>query len=189
MLLLFCSNCGKYLSDEAKFCPVCGKLTNIKEVKKTLQFKCKNCNGVMNIDDEREILLCPYCGSREAVVESDNVKIARIRNRTYKEVEFKKMEREIEIEKKREEKNMAEAFSKSKLSTTALVFAILCGIIALGAFNSSHILRGIIALVQTMLFIASLLIGKHIIKVENHNLSTISAVIGFLLIIPFFLIN
>lgn len=183
----FCENCGRSISESEKFCPSCGKAITINLPRKTLQIKCKNCNGLMNIDDEREILSCPYCGSKELVAESDDVTIERIRNRTYKEVEFKKMEREDEREKKREEKDMIEAFSKSKLSKASLVFAIICGIMTLASFNSGRVLNGVITLLQTMLFIASLLIGKHIIKTEKYTLATIFAVLGFLLIIPFFL--
>lgn len=61
--------------------------------------KCKSCNGTMEMDEERPILFCPYCGSKELVEESDDVIKARIdANTRLKETE-KKLEQEKEIEK------------------------------------------------------------------------------------------
>ncbi len=196
--MAFCENCGSFVNESEKLCPDC--ITTVKPVSdsKTFQMRCKSCNGVMNVDDERKVLICPYCGSKELIAESNEVTIERIRSRTYKEIEFKKLEHEDEKEKRLEEKERNEAFSKSKLSTASLVFAIICGIMTLAGFNSGHLLSGFIALVQTMMFILSLLLGKQIIKLDstrianikldNHNSAIILAVIGFLLIIPFFLL-
>lgn len=48
----------------------------------------------MTVDEESSVIKCPYCGSTELIRENDNVKIAKIKNDTKKEIEFKKMEYE-----------------------------------------------------------------------------------------------
>lgn len=70
-----------------------------------VQLKCKSCNGVMEVDPEREILNCPYCGSRDLLVESDSVKIEKIKSQTeiskseyklkMKELSYKKYKLEL----------------------------------------------------------------------------------------------
>ena len=47
----------------------------------TQVMKCKECEGILEVDADREILSCPYCGSKELIVETDRVKIERIRSR------------------------------------------------------------------------------------------------------------
>ncbi len=38
---------------------------------------CDNCNGVIEYDDEKEILTCPYCGSEEIILYSEELKLAQ----------------------------------------------------------------------------------------------------------------
>lgn len=60
----------------------------------TISLKCKECGGVLEVDADREVLSCPYCGSKELFLESDEVKIERIRSKAYTDVELKKLENE-----------------------------------------------------------------------------------------------
>ncbi len=64
----------------------------------------------MDIDESREVVSCPYCGSKKVVLESDDVKIERIRNeakkeqsRAYRDVETSKAQRDIEVSKDKKE--------------------------------------------------------------------------------------
>lgn len=184
----YCINCGNELPDNAKFCQVCGNSIGAVSARKTIQLRCKNCNGVMTIDNEKEILSCPFCGSKEVIDDSDEVTIERIRSNAYKEVEFRKMERENEREKRQEEKAKFEASQKSRLGKVSIVFAIICGIVAVISFNSHFVIRGFIAIIQTLLFVGSLLVRKQIINAEREHMSDILAVIGLLLFIPYFLL-
>lgn len=61
---------------------------------KTVSLVCAHCGGTMTVDKDSSILKCPYCGSAELIRENDNVKIAKIKNDTQKEIEIKKMEYE-----------------------------------------------------------------------------------------------
>ena len=44
----------------------------------TKKLKCEECGGIMEIDETKSIICCPYCGSKELIDESDAVKIAKI---------------------------------------------------------------------------------------------------------------
>lgn len=60
----------------------------------TISLKCKDCGGIIEVDSSKNVLFCPYCGSKSMIPESDNVKIARI-----------KAEERIEREKERQKTN------------------------------------------------------------------------------------
>ncbi len=64
---------------------------------KTISLKCSSCNGVLQIEENREILSCPYCGSKELISESDAVKIARTQSDAYRDVEFGRQRTELEM--------------------------------------------------------------------------------------------
>ena len=63
--------------------------------------KCQQCSGTLTMDKEGDILVCPYCGSKELLLDSENVAVEKIKQQT----EFKKWEREDQKEqqKKKEE--------------------------------------------------------------------------------------
>lgn len=46
----------------------------------------------MDIEEGRDVLFCPYCGSKELIPESDTVKIERIRTGAYRDVELGKQD-------------------------------------------------------------------------------------------------
>lgn len=66
---------------------------------KTIQLSCTKCNGTMTVDNNREVFICPYCGSSVLSIESDNVKTTKIKYDTIKEIELgsQKLQREIEL--------------------------------------------------------------------------------------------
>ena len=36
-----------------------------------IQLQCKNCGGNLTIDSQREVLICPFCGSEELITDSE----------------------------------------------------------------------------------------------------------------------
>ena len=84
--------------ENAQFCPECGKrlitaTTKIKTIE-TVQFRCKGCGNVMEINPESPVLRCSFCGSNELIQEDKDITVERIRSRskregqqTYKEVQ------------------------------------------------------------------------------------------------------
>ena len=91
---MFCCKCGTKLADDSRFCNKCGtavsghnpSMVAPQAQEKTTQMVCQECGGVMNMDGERTILMCPYCGSKKLIVENDEVKIARIKASTHKAI-------------------------------------------------------------------------------------------------------
>ena len=47
-----------------------------------IQLQCKNCGGNLTIDSQREVLICPFCGSEELITDSDAVAVEKIRQKT-----------------------------------------------------------------------------------------------------------
>ena len=82
---------------------------NANDVNKTVSMRCKECGGIL--EGSGNELVCPYCGSKELVIDSDAVAVEKIRNETYREFQNKKLQKE----EKREEKEATRSFMKSKL--------------------------------------------------------------------------
>lgn len=78
---MFCSKCGNELREDDAFCSKCGTKVGTNS-QSTIHLVCQHCGSVMDYDDERQIVACPYCGSKELIEESDDVKIERIRGKT-----------------------------------------------------------------------------------------------------------
>ena len=72
-----CEKCGAELFNSAKFCPNCG--SDIKVKARTLE--CSKCGGLMTVDSDNSVMICPYCGNKELIKESDNVIKQRIRSK------------------------------------------------------------------------------------------------------------
>ena len=107
---MFCVNCGEKIADVAKFCPKCGKpiarpnnatdsSNNSQPV--SIKMSCKDCGGTLEIDSSRRILVCPFCQSKEIIIDSDNVQMQRIQSTAYKDVEMYRInaQRDIELKK------------------------------------------------------------------------------------------
>lgn len=95
---MFCSKCGNELSDDDIFCSKCGIKIGAN-CQCTTHLICQHCGSVMDYDDERQIVACSYCGSKELVGESDGVKIERIKGETV--LAREKQANDFELEKER----------------------------------------------------------------------------------------
>lgn len=109
---MFCCKCGTKLADNVKFCYKCGAPTanNIPTDKttqkqfQTVALRCQDCGGIMEVDEDGEIMQCPYCGSKRIVEVSDTVRIEKIRSKH--QLEEKKLELDAKAEKeKRDDKS------------------------------------------------------------------------------------
>ena len=47
------------------------------EVKK-ISLVCEQCGGTLMVDDAKEVMACPYCGSKTLIVESDGCQITTL---------------------------------------------------------------------------------------------------------------
>lgn len=83
-----------------KFCPECGSpIAQQNTAQNAMYLKCKNCNGEMEIYENQSLLCCPYCGSKEVIMESDVVKIAKIKTGAYRDIEMTKQYTAVELNK------------------------------------------------------------------------------------------
>lgn len=196
---MYCANCGAELPVNSKFCSHCGNsIGGATSTAKTYQMKCKSCSGVMNIneDENKRILMCPFCGSKEIFIENDAVVIARIQNRTYKDVEIErqKTQREmdrnrVELEKSRlaKEQKMVESdearersrvFKKGKLSKLIIVYIVFAILgVGMGIEEKNGITFGFfLAIIQLILLIVSWIFGTRGSK-GWHILPAITAIV------------
>ena len=107
---MFCSQCGAQLNQDAKFCSNCGKAVNeeTSNMVKSKQLRCQNCDGIMNVEEDKTVLLCPYCGSKELLIENDSVKIAKIKSQAQKDIEIEKQQthKVVELGKQQTKKDI-----------------------------------------------------------------------------------
>ena len=61
---------------------------------KIIKLKCQECGATMEVDPDKKIIFCPYCGSKSLIEESDNVKISQIENDTIKHVDDNELKKE-----------------------------------------------------------------------------------------------
>lgn len=110
---MFCCKCGTKLADNVKFCYKCGAPTvnNIPADKtpqkqfRTVALRCQDCGGIMEVDEDGEIIQCPYCGSKRIVEVSDTVRIEKIRSKH--QLEEKKLELDAKTEKEKRDNKTA----------------------------------------------------------------------------------
>lgn len=182
-----CPICGEQISRNDKFCPGCGNpVQSLKSKGKpvTLQCNCKNCGGMMNFDQKKSILLCPFCGAKEIVIEDEDITIQRIKSQAYKEVELKKLEQEERQKQEKEASTKARKYSRGCLGIGTLVCCIFAFLMGLAATISEDYLSGTIAIVQGVLFLYSWLVGRNAIK-KSRVKYTVPLIIALILVIPF----
>lgn len=98
---MYCVKCGKKNSDNSKFCTACGTKFQTLSESRLVKMRCSNCDGMLEYDADKEIMSCPFCGSKEIVLEADVVKIKRIENDAnvkIKSIELQSKEREKTID-------------------------------------------------------------------------------------------
>ena len=78
------------------------------------------------------------------------------------------------------------AFKKSKFKIVLIIFAIISAVFIAVAFNDGKTVAGIIGVVMLVAFLVSFLMGLNVIKEKVRRMHLIPAIIGFVLIIPYF---
>ncbi len=48
--------------------------SEVRMTHSTLNMQCKSCGGTLKLDKERNVIVCPYCGAEELILESDEKK-------------------------------------------------------------------------------------------------------------------
>lgn len=129
---MFCSQCGTKLPDNSKFCNQCGASIAQSQQSNIIRLRCEDCNGVMDIDESREVISCPYCGSKKIVLESDGVKIEKIRSASKyerkkidRDIEQIRADRDIRVAKSNNIRDFFKVLSNNSIGDTVKSFAVL----------------------------------------------------------------
>lgn len=131
---MFCSQCGNKLQDNVKFCSSCGCKVISESQSNIVKLRCRDCGGKMTIDDNREVIACPFCGSEEIILESDSLKAERVRSDARVKVAY--ANRDAKIEKYHAERDVKVAEydyndRKGKRSFHGKVLTLIAGLAAM----------------------------------------------------------
>lgn len=155
-----CNRCRNNVPNNVKFCPECGfPVAQQTKVQNVMYLKCKNCSGEMVIDDNQSLLCCPYCGSKEVITESDEVKIAKIKTNAYRDVEMTKQYTAIELNKmlNAEKEKANKQFLKNKI--IGLVLIILSIIVFVFCVDNQNMFSSGMRLIVTIVCIVMIAFG------------------------------
>ena len=107
-----CPRCGKSISEQSKFCQECGFqiIGNNQRYYKTVQLLCKACGATMTFEAEGQLATCPFCNSKELIIEDKEVAVERIKSKTardLKDKDYRQLQEKnrIELEKLYYEEN------------------------------------------------------------------------------------
>lgn len=179
-----CEHCGAKMTDHASVCPKCGKAPSVTRI----YLSCRECGAPLTPDPDAKILHCPYCGAKQLLEESENVKLARIN--ADKEKEKTKAARfAAEVKRKEDKIKRSVNYNTSFAKRWAIILICIYVLMAIVSFTSEdYRAAGWIALVQAGLVFVSWLMGMQIIHDETGHLRKIPLFIAYSLTIVFFLL-
>ncbi len=168
--------------------------TTDKNYTGTIILKCTNCGGHLEVDKENDIANCPYCGTSNLLVESDEVVVERIRNKTFKAVASEKIQADKEVEltklqlqKQEEIEKRLGKIRKSPLTVIIAILTIVSFLIAVVVFYEKYVISAIFMGCQALLFFVAWLMRMRIIKGAGVYLHSLATLLAILLIMPFFM--
>lgn len=154
--MMYCSNCGKEISEGSNFCSNCGFPINESKEVITKVMTCKACGGQLKLDGNEPVLSCPYCGSKELIIEDKDVSIARIQSAS----ELKKEQIRYQYIQERyqadDKKKRREEYSKGGNFGSVLIIANLL-IVTLLVINISGLLMHELSPVYLITFVLLLI--------------------------------
>lgn len=143
---------------------------------KTYVLRCKSCGGTLEPTDDEDVLVCPYCGSREIIEESDAVKIEKMRAEA--ELERQKILAEGRTVKKRRS-------GKNLFLIGAIILLLISLTGCLMAFTNGARYSGAISIIQIVFVILALVACYKTAKPKFKKLHVAFLVIAAILIIPY----
>lgn len=157
---MYCSSCGEKLSDDQNFCTKCGTAVKGRSLR-IIRLKCSECQGIMDVDFDKQVIQCPYCGSKSLLIESDKIKIEQIRSSAslekekvhqYSMIERDKITKEMVLEKQRirSEAEIKKAIETEKIRRKA---EIKKAIINMDPKTKSEFLEQLSSLIVVVAFI------------------------------------
>ena len=129
----------------------------------SIDLTCKSCGGTREIDKKNKVIVCPYCGSKEQLIDIDQ----------FNDQEQKNVQHAADIEK----------FKTGKFSKVILVFFVIALLFSVIAFSNSYNTAGIVSIIQAIVFALAWLSGMGIIKKIHPSVHRLFAIIGFVMFI------
>ncbi len=207
---MFCKNCGKELSPDSNFCTFCGTAQNPTESQnhskilyssessssssttRTIQLRCKDCGGIMEASPDEKAVVCPFCGGKELILDSDQVAAQKIQSTAYKEVEMAKLQQKKETQaesrlqsEKAEQKAMGKAYRKGFLSKLTILLLFLSVGLAYNNYINHRLFGAAIAALMALLSAWSWLKGMQILKEKKAFFHRVLLILALLLFIPY----
>ncbi len=211
-----CMNCGAELADGQKFCPNCGEKAPSAETKRvslnknnsshtasaqeatqtgqhteavkgTLELRCKSCGALLEPDPNTNIVVCPFCGSKELIVEDKDVAIARIRSNTYRDIELARMRIRQEERQREADETERKAFRKWGRPVRMIIGMLFYGLFALAAYAADYTFAGVVATAQVILLLISWLMGMGVIRTKKAGTYRVPRILALVLIIFYFM--
>lgn len=162
---------------------------------KLIKMKCDSCGATLDVNKNLEKITCNYCGA-EILIDDEATKVKRVEDAKLKarkdnhEQSLKErndlLEQEVKEKKIKEELNSVDNFKKGKFSKVLIAFSFISILFCCVSFNDGRILSGLLAILMVGLFVTSWLMGMNIIKEIKKGLHILLAIIGFILIFPYF---
>lgn len=98
-----------------------------------LRLKCQDCKGALDYNPENsQVACCPFCGSKNIVIESDVVTIERIRA---------KRDLDMEKEKNRQKNEEDKRSTKEILLAFGVMFGVMLFCLLMALLESQGILK------------------------------------------------
>ena len=143
---------------------------------------CKQCNGVMTIDQNNNLFRCPYCGSVELFNNVSKEELAKAINAVKNE--NRQMVSQI-VKSNRDTLNAVQTGSTIKntfITIFLTLFLIVVLVFTIFAFDTGYYVAGIISTIQLILVIISF-----ILIFKRTHLGFIFAIISVILALPWFI--
>ena len=129
-----------------------------------VDLKCKHCGATMKVNSELDEIICNYCGTKILIDdEASNLKRvedakldARKKNH---EQDLKEYEDKQSLEEKAKEKK-----TKSRMFKWSIFLSIFTAMLIFDCFSKGQFICALISIVQTTLFVLTILICDDIIK-------------------------
>lgn len=182
---MICQKCGAENKDGALFCENCGtSLSNHSETK-LIKLHCKNCGGEMSINPDQQEIICPYCGQKQVLLDSDAVRIEKEKYKTIKEMQKNQYQAEKEKQEFNDKRDELAEYKKSKQSKFTLAAAVISFMVGMGSLTSHEFFKGILFILLFALFLYSYLCGMQIVKEKIKNTKTLGVLAACLLLVVF----
>lgn len=183
---MVCPACKKQIQDDSVFCTYCGADVDDEPSVKKISLICSSCGGTLSTDDESTVLVCPYCGAKELIVDDAAVAIERIRSSAHRDIELERIRSAERIAAKQERHAQAAVFRKSAASILLILLLIAAVVIACIMLVNSHVAAGIFSLLTAILAGIAWCMGMQLIRIKHANLHLLTAIVAAVMLIPAF---